>query len=194
MPQANPTITIFARWPQPGKCKTRLIPALGVEGAAEVYRKLLLRTVGEARASGLQLHMAVTGAPLDRFADWLGTGITFAEQGDGDLGAKMGRIEAPVLLIGSDCPGLNAARLRDAAAQLHTNPAVIGPARDGGYYLLGLARPMPFLFSDMPWSTSQVLPETLRRLDERGLKPAILAVLDDIDTPDDLARFPEFAA
>jgi len=190
----EPTVTIFARWPEAGKAKTRLIPALGGEGATAVYRKLLQHTVNVARESGLPVQLRVTGASKDAFQDWLGKDIDVADQGEGELGDKLARVDAPALLVGSDCPLLDAGLLRRAADHLRDKPAVVGPAHDGGYYLLGISRPMPFLFNDMAWSTAQVLPETLRRLDRHGISPAMLEPLDDIDTPEDLAHYPEFAA
>lgn len=189
----DPVLTIFAKWPEPGKAKTRLIPALGAQGAADVYRKLLEHTLAEARASGMALELRVTGAEPERFADWLGKDLAVVDQGEGDLGARMADVPAPAILIGSDCPALDAALIRRAAEALKGNAAVLGPARDGGYYLLGMARPMPFLFHDMQWSTAEVLPETLRRFELQGIAPTMLPELSDIDTPADLARHPEFS-
>lgn len=187
------TLTIFARWPEAGRAKTRLIPALGAEGAAALYRRLLEHTVREARASGLAIELRTTGGEPARFHDWLGGDLAVVDQGEGDLGARMARVPAPAILIGSDCPACDAAMLRRAATALERLPAVVGPASDGGYYLLGMARPMPFLFHDMAWSTEAVLPETLRRFALQGIAPAMLPELGDIDTPVDLARYPEFA-
>lgn len=186
-------LTIFARWPEAGRAKTRLIPALGAEGAAALYRCLLEHTVAEARVSGLPIELRVTGGEPARFHDWLGGDLRVADQGEGDLGARMARVDTPAILIGSDCPDCDAAMLRRAATALERVPAVLGPASDGGYYLLGMKRPMPFLFHDMAWSTDAVLPETLRRFALQGIAPAMLPELGDIDTPDDLARYPQFA-
>ena len=195
---ALPNVVIFARWPEPGKAKTRLIPGFGAEGAAAIYTQLLEHTVNQALASGLAVELRVTGAPLEKFADWFGSrlakgsDLSIHDQGEGDLGAKMARVKAPAILIGSDCPGLDAALLLEAAQALQTHQAVIGPAQDGGYYLLGIARPMPFLFEDMAWSTDQVLPDTLARLEASGIAPVMLATLSDVDEPQDLAHFPQF--
>ncbi|WP_459787776.1 TIGR04282 family arsenosugar biosynthesis glycosyltransferase [Alteriqipengyuania sp. 357] len=190
----TPEIAIFARWPEPGKAKTRLIPALGAQGAADLYRKLLELTVREARASGLPFHLRVTGDDPARFRDWLGDDLDVRDQGGGDLGEKLTRVPAPGIMIGSDCPGLTAALLREAASVLPNRGAVIGPASDGGYWLLGLASPCPALFTDMAWSTPAVLPETLRRLEAQGVSPHLLPELTDIDTGEDLAAWPELLA
>jgi hypothetical protein len=189
---AQPGIVIFARWPEPGKVKTRLAGAFGDEGAAHIYRRLLDHTLAVARQSGLPVELRVTGAPLDAFKAEFGPGLTIAEQGQGDLGARLARVEPPALVIGSDLPALSPELLREAASALSSHDAVIGPARDGGYWLIGLRKPAPWLFTDMAWSTAQVLPETLARLEARAVTPALLPELGDIDTPEDLARWPEF--
>jgi rSAM/selenodomain-associated transferase 1 len=188
-----PSIVIFARWPQAGMVKTRLAGALGDEGAARVYRRLLGHTIAMARASGLPTELRVTGAPCEKFAQKFGPGLNVRDQGQGDLGARLTRVAVPALVIGSDLPALSPELLREAARALETHEVVIGPARDGGYWLIGLKQPCPWLFAGMAWSTPQVLPETLARLEARGIVPAILSELADIDEPEDLALWPEFA-
>lgn len=195
MPAAmTPQIAIFARWPEPGKAKTRLIPALGAEGAAAVYRKLLELTVREARASGLPFHLRVTGDDPARFRAWLGDDLDVRDQGGGDLGEKLTRVPTPGMMIGSDCPGLTAALLREAGDALSRHEAVIGPADDGGYWLLALREPHPTLFANMAWSTPAVLPETILRLKGLDIEPHVLPELTDIDTGEDLAAWPDLLA
>jgi len=99
-----------------------------------------------------------------------------------------------MLFIGADIPDLAAAHLLQAAAALRVAPAVIGPAEDGGYYLLGLRDPMPFLFDDMPWGADQVFGLTVGRLAARGISPALLPELADLDRPEDLPRWPGLLA
>ena len=188
----SPKLSIFARLPVPGKVKTRLIPAVGEEGAARIYARLLAHTVEVARASGLDFELRVTGGEVAAFHDLFGAETQVVDQGGGDLGEKMARVDAPALLIGSDCPGLSVPLLQAAAGALADRRVVLGPANDGGYYLIGFTEPVPFLFEDMEWSTPRVLPETLTRLAARGHGPAILPELADIDTPEDLAQWPEF--
>ena len=188
----TPKLSIFARLPVPGRVKTRLIPALGEEGAARLYARLLAQTVEVARDTGLDFELRVTGGEIAAFHQLFGKDIAVVDQGGGDLGAKMARVRAPALLIGSDCPGVTASLLRAAAAALDDRRVILGPANDGGYYLIGFTEPVPFLFDDMEWSTSHVFPEPLRRLVERGMGPAVLPELADIDTPEDLAQWPEF--
>ena len=188
----SPRLSIFARLPVPGEVKTRLIPVLGEEGAAQLYARLLAQTVEVARQSGLDFELRVTGGEVAAFQSLFGADVQVVDQGGGDLGAKMGRVKAPALLIGSDCPGVTAPLLQAAAGALEDRRVVLGPANDGGYYLIGFSEPVPYLFGDMVWSTPSVLAETLRRLVERGMGPAVLPELADIDTPEDLAQWPEF--
>ncbi|QZD96280.1 TIGR04282 family arsenosugar biosynthesis glycosyltransferase [Qipengyuania gelatinilytica] len=188
---ASPKLSIFARLPVPGKVKTRLIPAVGAEGAARIYARLLAHTVEVARESGLDFELRVTGGEIAAFHELFGEDTSVVDQGEGDLGEKMGRVEAPAMLIGSDCPGLSVPLLQAAAAALDDRRVVLGPANDGGYYLIGFTEPVPFLFDDMEWSTPKVLPETLARLAAHGYGPAVLPELADIDTGEDLAQWPE---
>ncbi len=188
-----PTVALFAKYPVAGKAKTRLIPALGAEGAARLHSRLVERTLATIRASGLPFAVHCTGAPLADFAAWLGAEVNLVDQGAGDLGARLARVAAPTILLGADIPGLHAKHLISAAEALKTHEAVIGPATDGGYYLLGFTRPFPFLFNDMPWGTSSVLELTMMRLSDRGIAPAMLDPLADCDRPEDLAHWPEQA-
>lgn len=179
-------IALFARWPEPGKAKTRLIPALGAQGAADLHRRLTERTVATVLASGLRCEVRSTGADPAAFRDWLG--VDAVDQGDGDLGVRLARAarDLPVLLIGADCPDLTPTHLRAAAAALSIAPAVIGPAQDGGYWLLGLAEPAD-VFEGIDWGGPQVLAQTVARL---AVPPVVLDTLADLDRPEDLACWP----
>jgi rSAM/selenodomain-associated transferase 1 len=190
VPRPVPRIALFARYPTPGAAKTRLIPALGEDGAAALHRKLVELTLSAVRSSGLPYELRVTGAPSEAFAAWLGADVPLAPQGDGDLGERLARVEAPMLLIGSDCPDLMPMHLVTAAKALETSAAVLGPAGDGGYWLLGLARAMPQCFVAMPWGTATVATETRVRLAAAGITPTELETLHDCDRPEDLARWP----
>ncbi len=182
---------VFCRWPEPGKAKTRLIPDFGPEGAAAIYARLLEHTVAVAMASGIPFELRVTGAAPERFKAHFGADLTIAEQGDGDLTDKLARVPAPAIVIGSDCPGLTPQHLWAAHDTLATEEMVIGPASDGGYYLLGYNSDARFAFEDMPWSTPQVFEETLRRFVARGIRPAVMPELSDIDTANDLDDWPD---
>ena len=190
----------MAKAPVAGLAKTRLIPALGAEGAARLAQRLLEETMAQARAAGLgRVELCCT--PDDQHpafaAQQARGGVRLTLQGPGDLGARMnlalsrGLAQAErVVLIGTDAPCLDAAYLQAASAALAGSDAVLGPAADGGYVLIGLRRPAPQLFERMPWSTAQVLALTRSRLAESGLRWTELTTLADIDEPPDLARLP----
>ena len=189
-----PMIALFAKFPRAGEAKTRLAPLLGDAGAAEVHRKLVERTLATMRASGLPFAVYYTGAAQQDFADWLGDDVELVQQGEGDLGARLAQVSAPAIVLGADIPGLTADHLREAAAMLEDAPVVIGPASDGGYYLLGFAEKYPFLWSDMAWGTETVLNDTEARLAQHNVAYGKLSELDDCDRPEDLDRWPELLA
>lgn len=193
----HPTrIVIFARAPVAGQAKTRLIPALGETGAAMLAQEMLADTVAEARAAALGVpELCVTPPPSD--PSWTGrlpAGVTLADQGPGDLGQRLAaaarRVIAGgehVLLVGTDCPALDAPRLAAAATALESHDAVIYPARDGGYVLLGLARTDASLFGGIAWSTDSVAATTIARIRALGWSLFVGDTLQDIDEPADLA-------
>jgi hypothetical protein len=188
----NVRVVIFARFPTPGKAKTRLIPALGPDGAAALHRRMVELTLAAVRASGLPFELRVTGAPPAAFHDWLGP-VAAVDQGEGGLGERLERAGPPypTIFIGADAPDLRPDHLRAAADALAHSPAAIGPAEDGGYWLLGLARAVPGVFEGVDWGTDAVFAQTLARLRATGVEPAVLPELADLDRPDDLARWPE---
>jgi uncharacterized protein len=198
---ALPRLVIFAKAPQPGLVKTRLIPALGAEGAAVLARRMLEHTIKQALAANAgPVELCMSPAPDDPV--WHGVDLPDAvartAQSDGDLGQRMANavqrvtteMRQPVLLFGTDCPGLTAAHLIEAAAQLAQHDAVLVPVADGGYVLIGLKAPCTEVFKQMPWSTSGVAAETLRRLAELGLRVWVGPRLHDIDEAADLKHLP----
>lgn len=204
MTRAPCRVIVMAKAPVAGFAKTRLMPALGAPGAAALAERLLERAVDAALAAELgpvELCCA-PDASHHAFQRWIGAPrISLSLQGEGDLGARMGRaidraleVAAPapprVLLIGTDAPALDAAMLREAAEALADFDAVFVPAHDGGYALMGLCRPAPGLFEAMPWSTPQVMAQTRMRLARDGLRHKELAPVHDVDEPADLAHLP----
>ncbi len=190
-------IIVFAKAPQDGFAKTRLIPALGSAGAAALAHAMLSHTLSQALAAGAKVvELCMSPAPNE--PAWQGVVLPSAveqtDQGQGDLGARMSQAvdralalqNGPVIVIGTDCPALTAERLGLAAQQLGQHDAVLLPATDGGYVLIGLQAPCPSLFTDMPWSTSVVAEQTLQRMASRKLKVWQGPVLQDIDEPQDL--------
>lgn len=186
-------LVLFARYPIAGECKTRLIPAVGAAGAAKIHRQLTERTLATLLSAGCPVTLAYTGARGEDFSHWLGPAVSLVEQVEGDLTAKLlaALDPAPVIFFGADTPDLDWRHVRAAIEGLENHDVVIGPAEDGGYYLIGLRRAFPELFVCMPWSTAQVLPETLMRLDHMHVEPLLLPVLADCDRPEDLARWPD---
>ncbi len=192
-------LVIFSRYPEPGRAKTRLIPVLGPEGAADLQRRMTIHTVTRAkeleRRDSVSIELRFEGGDEARMRQWLGPDLTYRSQGRGDLGERMARAfldgfqsEAErVVIVGTDCPSLTAALVRRAFDLLGQNDLVLGPANDGGYYLMGLRRRIPQLFSGIRWGTGEVLEKTLRIAQYLGISVALLETLDDVDRPEDLA-------
>lgn len=194
-------IIIFAKAPKPGFAKTRLIPALGSEGAAELAQQMLSHTLHETLAADIgTVELCVTPSIAD--ATWEGfqlpRGIVIVDQGEGDLGTRMARaarrgIEQgeSVILLGTDCVEISAGLLQEASQILHDHDAVIHCTIDGGYALLGLNRFSSFLFGNMPWSTDAVASTTLSRLGQLGWSVKVGQMLHDVDEAKDLNYLPE---
>jgi rSAM/selenodomain-associated transferase 1 len=190
------SVAILAKAPLPGFSKTRLAPALGADGAARLQARLIERAVETARAANIG-PITLWAAP-DQDHPAFQTlaalfGVALARQPDGDLGLRMlAALEAargPAIVIGTDCPALQPAHLRAAAAALAGGvDAVVVPVEDGGYALIGMREPEPALFADMPWSTDGVMAETRRRLTRLSLSWREPARLWDVDLPEDVER------
>lgn len=183
-------IIVFAKAPVAGEAKTRLISALGAEGAAALHRALVRRTVATALVAEVG-PVEVCCSPDAAHPFFGALGVTLTQQGEGDLGARMHRAlerQAPALLIGSDCPALTPSHLREAAAALATHDAVLAPAEDGGYVLVGVRRSAEVLFAGMPWGSDAVVGATRARLATLRWRWHELAPLWDLDRPADLER------
>jgi hypothetical protein len=188
----------MARWPAPGRCKSRLAAGIGPWRAAAIQRRLsrhVLRTATVV-AEELEVVLAVTGLGPSAARRWgrcLGADRT-VPQGGGSLGLRLQRqvIRAlregspAVLLIGTDLPQVTATDLRQACLLLNRSPLVLGPATDGGYWLIGLQRSSPLLFSGIAWGSDQVLKQTLEQARRAGLDSRFLAQAADLDRPADL--------
>jgi hypothetical protein len=224
-------IIIFTRYPEPGKTKTRLIPALGEEGAANFQRQMTEYTLNQVKELQqilpIQIEIRFTDGNEDLMKKWLGSDLVYKYQGEGDLGEKLSRcvddaigLRPPtpliarkvesLIIIGIDCPGVNPQILNQAFNSLQSHDLVIGPATDGGYYLIGLRHPMSQLFnqdlfnhdlfswnlfsqklfSGISWGTSEVLKQTIYIAEQLNLSYELLPTLSDIDRPEDLENFP----
>lgn len=210
-------VVIFGKTARPGNVKTRLCPPLSEEQAARLYEAFardVFESVGryvERRASELDDNGAVSGilawdgGPDESLVEagrsqW---GFELVEQGDGDLGDRLGRVIAQlrqrgvrsVLVVGTDSPTLSMQQLEVARLHLRRCDVIVGPAFDGGYYLIGLHEgpsegpaPEEVIFDDIKWSTGQVTEQTWRRATESGLLCELLGFWYDIDTFEDLKR------
>lgn len=191
-------VIVFLKAPIPGLVKTRLVPHFGARGATTLYRAMAMDLLDRlASLTGVDVEIRFAPArqkPLVR--DWLGSRWPLAPQRGRDLGARMvGAFGAAFrasctrcVIVGSDVPELPARLVTSALEHLEREDVVLGPSHDGGYYLVGLREPHRELFTGMPWSTDQVLAETIRRARRKGLRVHLLRALADIDEPADVAR------
>lgn len=194
MSTASRVVIVFAKKPEPGQVKTRLIGSITAVQAAEVHRWCLRLTLDTLSDLGdADLVVAISPDDAD-FTGFLSQKAQIQPQGSGDLGARLNRsIENAfktgwqrVLVVGSDCPTMSAQDVRRAFDLLDRDDVVIGPAVDGGYYLLGLRQPSCRLFERIDWSTSRVFSQTLARSEEAGLSVALLPERRDVDEFDDI--------
>lgn len=194
-------LIVFARYPAPGAAKTRLRTVLGTHGAPLLQHRMTLHTLQTAgsfaAASGAALELRAGGEPA-RMRELYPGPWQVRAQCEGSLGERLSNAVGDafaegagrVVAIGSDCPPLTAAHLSEAFAALSDHDVVLGPATDGGYYLIGLRRPIPDLFQDIAWSSDRVLDQTLAAAGRLGLSLHRLPVLADVDRPEDLACVP----
>ena len=190
-------LIVFVKAPRPAAVKTRLAESIGTEAACAAYRRLvetLLKQLRNLRAVELCFSPDDAAAEI---RSWLEEDWNSSPQGGGDLGQRLQsafeRAFATgvkrVVIIGSDCPAVTAEDIYEAWRSLRTHDVVLGPATDGGYWLIGLGRSQPQLFHHIHWSTEGVLTETTKRIRQTGLSVQLLRELQDVDTQDDWRRF-----
>jgi rSAM/selenodomain-associated transferase 2/rSAM/selenodomain-associated transferase 1 len=201
-------LIIFTRFPEPGKTKTRLIPALGAEGAAHLQRQMtehILATVATiSDRPGLTIEVRHEGGNIGLMQEWLGPQFSYRPQGPGHLGRRMARAFAAAfrnskgtaVIVGSDIPGISANIIQQAFEALQKNDLVLGPAHDGGYYLIGIKKTLPAatytrLFEGIDWGTGVVLSQTLQAARESRVRFILLESLSDVDRPVDLHNWHE---
>ena len=196
-PMLEQKLIIFLKSPRPGAVKTRLAKTLGTDAACAAYCTLvetLLREI--ATVENVELCFAPDDAKQE-ILSWLRGGWRATPQGPGDLGERLDRTfrnafadgAKRVIVIGSDCPDITTVDLEEGWSTLQSNDVVLGPAVDGGYWLIGLRAPQPSLFAGMPWSTSALLQATLDRCAAAGLRVQLLRTLSDVDTEEDWRAF-----
>jgi rSAM/selenodomain-associated transferase 1 len=190
----KPAIVVFAREPVPGRVKTRLAEAIGGRAAARVYEILLDRTLSVVTATDCTPVVSLADAAAPTWIDRLG--VRWELQRGADLGSRMAdaferrfREDCErVVIVGSDCPQLHSRHLHEALDALESAPIALGPARDGGYWLVAQRRPGIDLFSGVSWSSPDTLDTTRRRLEEIGATWHEIETLDDVDTNEDLQK------
>lgn len=187
-------LLVFARAPARGRVKTRLAAELGADAALAIYRELGRGVVQRVSAAECDITIAVTPDDATGLVqEWLGHHLRCIPQGSGDLGSRLARAveetgSAPgtsTVVIGTDCPAVDAALIEAAFRALDASDVVLGPTHDGGYYLVGVRRPEPALFERVPWSTALTLAVTLERALAAGLRVSLLPWHSDIDTAAD---------
>ncbi|MBE9180738.1 TIGR04282 family arsenosugar biosynthesis glycosyltransferase [Oculatella sp. LEGE 06141] len=204
-------LVVFTRYPTPGKTKTRLIPALGAEGAARLQQQMTEHMLVQVKALAASYPLkakiwfasdrALAETQQQLMQSWLGDDLDYQPQVEGDLGARMAHAfqggfasgSDRIITIGTDCPGLDTVKLAQAFEQLHQHDLVLGPATDGGYYLIGLRRFVPELFQGIVWGTAEVFSRTVEIASRLQLSAAFLEPLTDIDRPDDLPIWEQIA-
>jgi len=196
-------LIVFTRYPRPGATKTRLIPELGPQGAADLQRAMTERLVEVLRHPAVRRRIdgeiRYEGGDAEQMRRWLGNDFRYREQDGGDLAQRMQRALRDAFqdgadraaIIGCDIPGITAALLQTVFDHLQHADLAVGPARDGGYYLLGMRRnarqtALPTIFRDVPWGTGRVLAKTLQHCCRLGLDFVLLDELADVDRPEDL--------
>jgi rSAM/selenodomain-associated transferase 1 len=195
---AKQHLIIFTRYPEAGKTKTRMIDALGEQGAADLQKQMTEYTVSQViklqKTSAITVEIRFTGGNTKLMENWLGSDFIYQPQGEGDLGKRMLRSltdafannTQEAIIIGTDCPGVNLPILRLAFEQLQKCDVVLGPALDGGYYLIGVRQAIPHLFNEITWGTSQVFTQTVEIIRNLNLSTVYLPSLADVDRPEDL--------
>jgi rSAM/selenodomain-associated transferase 2/rSAM/selenodomain-associated transferase 1 len=192
------SLIIFTRYPEPGKVKTRVIPALGQEGAASLQKAMIEHTLRWAKSLSQKMpdlvEVRFEGGSRRLMKEWLGAGLSYVPQGEGDMGERMAqafqenfqRKKGKVVLVGTDIPQLTAFHVRIAFKALKRHEMVIGPSVDGGYYLIGLKEMVPELFKSISWGTATVYEDTMEKAEKLGLSVKSLEPLQDVDIPEDL--------
>lgn len=197
-PAERCAVIVMTRYPEAGKVKTRLIETLGEHGSANLHQRMAEHTMSTLKPlhdiETADLFVFFNGGSIEQMQQWLGTTFEYLPQQGNNLGAKMANAFAHIfrsgynrgLILGTDCPDIEGATVVDALKYLRSADLVIGPAEDGGYYLLGLNQTQPQMFEGIEWGTEKVLAQTAERAEQKNLSIEYLHALRDIDTPTDL--------
>ena len=190
-------LIIFVKYPQAGRVKTRLAKSIGKDKAACLYKEFVQDTISQTRSS--RYRQVIFYTPKNKrqeISQWLGNDLSYYSQEGKDLGQRMYKAfdlilkvaSSQAVIIGSDSPLINKRNIARAFKVLERKDCVIGPAQDGGYYLLGLKKPNKDIFKNIDWSTDRVLNQTLKLLTNRKISYSLIEPGFDVDTAEDLAR------
>ena len=196
-------LAVFTRYPVPGDTKTRLAPALGFQGAADLQQKMTEHIICSLTKLQVDFDLIVElryeGGDANLMKSWLGDGFTYRPQGSGDLGFRMKGFfqdaftngSDMAVIVGSDIPGITDAVIKNAFDLLCRYDMVLGPAKDGGYYLIGMRRDLlsktfHHFFEHITWGTDTVLHQTVNIAKTLGVKLFLMQVMEDIDRPEDM--------
>jgi len=196
-------LIVFTRYPEPGTTKTRLIPLIGAEGAADLQRKMTEHTLSQVKrlstSCGIAVEIRYEGGDKNLMQTWLGQDFEYRPQGSGDLGQRMKRSfqdafragATTAVIIGTDIPEITEGIIQKAFDVLQQKNMALGPAKDGGYYLIGLqknslSQAVPDLFTGITWGIRDVFKKTIKIAKHSGLSFTLLDVLKDVDHPEDL--------
>jgi rSAM/selenodomain-associated transferase 1 len=197
IPSKKKQLIIFTRYPQAGTTKTRMVSLLGETGSANLQRQMTEYMVNIARnlleISDIDLKIYFAGSDAEKMQDWLGADLSYQQQAEGDLGDRMKQAfevafaqkMERVVMIGVDCPDITEKLLLNAFNSLKTHQIVLGPAVDGGYYLIGCSQFHGELFGEIAWGTGEVFLKTCQIAEKMGLSTAFIEILADIDRPED---------
>ncbi|MGM0653675.1 MAG: TIGR04282 family arsenosugar biosynthesis glycosyltransferase [Bacillota bacterium] len=193
-------LIIFTRYPEAGKVKTRLIPALGEKGAELLHREMVTHTIALIATFNGEVEVHFAGGSYDLMKNWLGKQLRYRRQQGTSLGERLYNAAATafaenkkkVIIIGTDCPGLTANHVEQAFHLLDSSDLVLGPADDGGYYLVGFKKIVKELFHGITWGSNLVYRQTIKAAEQADLKIATLEKLADIDSPTDLPLLAAF--
>jgi len=197
MPAEQPHLHLLAKAPLPGQAKTRLMPLLGAEGAAQAHAELVRHCVANA-CRALPAERITLWTALDHAHPLFGElgahfGITLRAQPEGDLGARIRHALAstpgPGMVMGSDCPSVTSDLITACAQRLTSHEVVLLPAEDGGYGLIGTRHDYPGLFELIPWGSDRVMAATRQRIEALGLRASYPATVWDVDRPADWQRW-----
>lgn len=198
-PKSANLLCIFSRYPQEGQCKTRLIPELGAKGAASLQQRMSDHIIDVAQQVDSDVLLFVKGGSGRKVDAWLQGRVAYLFQEGDDIGMRMANCfkcgfaqgYERIVLVGADCPALDAELLTQAMDALANHDLVFGPSLDGGYYLVGMNEFQAQIFApSLNWGTGEVLAQTRAVVKDRQVK--LLPALRDMDSPEDLEELPEF--